>query len=217
MLSPGDRFGGGTLNYCDGGRYSGARPGESAPTGRGGSGAGPASTSASTQASFGIDAEFTTFGGPTPLGFPRGTKYWEPNKAGFTGGGQIGYNLQSGNFVYGVEADFNYVSNKASVTQATAILFVPSLTSTTKLDWMGTVRGRLGVALSPTLIYVTGGWAFAHFEDTVYRPRHNHPRERQQDIFGMDCRRRRRAYVRPQLDGEDRGALRRLWQVERFR
>jgi len=31
---------------------------------------------------------------------------------------------------------------------------------------MGTVRGRLGVTFSPTLIYVTGGWAFAHFEDT---------------------------------------------------
>jgi outer membrane immunogenic protein len=115
------------------------------------------------------NAEFTTFGGPTPLGFPIGTKYWEPNKAGFTGGGQIGYNLQSGNFVYGVEADFNYVSNKASVTHVTAFI-VPSLTSTTKLDWMGTVRGRLGVALSPTLIYVTGGWAFAHFEDTVTAP-----------------------------------------------
>jgi outer membrane immunogenic protein len=115
------------------------------------------------------DADFTTLGGPSAFAFPRGTTYWSPNKAGFTGGGQVGYNFQSGNFVYGVEADFNYVSNKASVTQA-AVTIVPSITSTTKLDWMGTVRGRLGVALSPTLIYVTGGWAFAHFEDTVTAP-----------------------------------------------
>ena len=35
-------------------------------------------------------AEFTDFGGPTPLAFPRGTTYWSPNEAGFTGGGQIG-------------------------------------------------------------------------------------------------------------------------------
>jgi outer membrane immunogenic protein len=117
-------------------------------------------------------AEFTALGlvgGLQPFGFPNGTKYWSPDKAGFTGGGQVGYNFQSGGFVYGVEADLNFVSNKASVTQA-AVTIVPTLTSTTKLDWMGTVRGRLGVALSPTLIYVTGGWAFAHFEDTVTTP-----------------------------------------------
>jgi outer membrane immunogenic protein len=118
------------------------------------------------------DAKFTALGqvgGLQPLAFPNGTTYWSPNEAGFTGGGQLGYNLQSGNFVYGVEADLNFVSNKASVTQATNII-VPSITSTTKLDWMGTVRGRLGVTLSPTLVYVTGGWAFAHFEDTVTVP-----------------------------------------------
>jgi outer membrane immunogenic protein len=109
-------------------------------------------------------AEFTDFGGNTPLAFPRGTKYWSPDEAGFTGGGQIGYNFQSGNFVYGVEADFNYVSNKASATFAGNPFGL--LTTTTKLDWMGTVRGRLGVTFSPTLVYVTGGWAFAHFEDT---------------------------------------------------
>ena len=109
-------------------------------------------------------AEFTDYGGATPLAFPRGTTYWSPDKAGFTGGGQVGYNFQSGNFVYGVEADFNYVNNNASITQP-GNPFGP-ITTTTKLDWMGTVRGRLGVTLSPTLIYVTGGWAFAHFKDT---------------------------------------------------
>jgi outer membrane immunogenic protein len=109
-------------------------------------------------------AEYTDFGGPTQLSFPRGTKYWTPNEAGFTGGGQVGYNLQSGNFVYGVEADFNFVSNKASATFA-GNPFGP-LTTTTKLDWMGTARVRAGVTFSPTLLYVTGGWAFAHFKDT---------------------------------------------------
>ncbi len=109
-------------------------------------------------------AEFTDFGGPTPLAFPRGTTYWSPDKAGFTGGGQVGYNFQSSNFVFGVEADLNYVSNKSSITLP-GVPFGP-ITATSKLDWMATVRGRLGVAFSSTLFYVTGGWAFAHFEDT---------------------------------------------------
>jgi outer membrane immunogenic protein len=115
-------------------------------------------------------ADFTTLGGSTAFAFPRGTTYWSPNEAGFTGGGQVGYNFQSGSFVYGVEADFNYVDNKASVTQPSANFIVPSITSTTKLEWMGTVRGRVGVAFAPTLFYITGGWAFAHFKDTVTAP-----------------------------------------------
>jgi outer membrane immunogenic protein len=115
-------------------------------------------------------AEFTDWGrGLQPFAFPIGTTFWSPSHAGFTGGGQAGYNFQSGNFVFGIEADFNFVSNKASATLP-AGFFVPTVTATSKLDWMGTVRGRLGVALSSTLIYATGGWAFAHFEDTVTGP-----------------------------------------------
>ena len=34
------------------------------------------------------------------------------NKTGFIGGGQIGYNWQSGNFVFGVEADGSWLSVK---------------------------------------------------------------------------------------------------------
>ena len=117
-------------------------------------------------------AEFTDLGAVAffqPFGFPNGTTYWSPKKAGFTGGGQIGYNFQSGNIVYGVEADLNFVSNKASATIPAGFVAGTIITSS-KLDWMGTVRGRLGVTLSPTLLYVTGGGAFAHFEDTWTAP-----------------------------------------------
>jgi outer membrane immunogenic protein len=111
-------------------------------------------------------AEFTELGDPFGAGaaFPPGTTYWTPKKAGFTGGGQAGYNFQTGNVVYGIEADLNFVSNKASATFPAQ--FGGTVTTSSKLDWMATVRGRLGVTLSPTLIYVTGGWAVAHFEDT---------------------------------------------------
>lgn len=107
-------------------------------------------------------AEFTDLGddGSTAYAFAPGTTFWTPNKAGFTGGGQLGYNFQAGNFVYGLEADLNWANNKATVT-------FPGSTAATKLNWMATVRGRLGLALSsPTLIYVTGGLALAEFRDT---------------------------------------------------
>jgi outer membrane immunogenic protein len=34
------------------------------------------------------------------------------------------------------------------------------MTFTGRVDWLATVRGRLGITMSPTLLYVTGGAAF---------------------------------------------------------
>jgi outer membrane immunogenic protein len=98
---------------------------------------------------------------------PAGTRFWSPNAAGGTIGGQIGYNFQSGNIVYGLEADLNWVDGSTS-----AIIGKPTFSTvaaSTELSWFGTVRGRLGVTFSPTLIYVTGGAAAAHFKD-VWSP-----------------------------------------------
>ncbi|MBX9773147.1 MAG: porin family protein [Xanthobacteraceae bacterium] len=96
---------------------------------------------------------------------PRGVEFWKPHRAGFAGGGQIGYNFQSGSVVYGLEADFSGVSNKYSTTVVTPG-FNSTVNVSTQLNWMATVRGRLGVTLSPTLLYVTGGLAVAHFKDS---------------------------------------------------
>lgn len=74
------------------------------------------------------------------------------------GGGQIGYNWQRGYFVFGVEADFQggNISDKATWTLAT---------SKSDVDWFGTVRGRLGYAIGPTLVYATGGFAYGHVDN----------------------------------------------------
>jgi outer membrane immunogenic protein len=89
--------------------------------------------------------------------------FWSTDPAGFTFGGQAGYNLQAGNFVYGIEGDLNWVDAKASAT------FVPfpggNVAATTKLEWMASIRGRLGLAFGPALFYGTGGVAWAHFSD----------------------------------------------------
>ena len=94
--------------------------------------------------------------------------------SGFIGGGQIGYNWQAGLFVWGVETDFQWanITGSATVTNSTQL---DSLTTTTvtaagsqKIDWFGTLRGRLGwTPTPPLLIYATGGLAYGHVKTDV--------------------------------------------------
>ncbi|MFT0891639.1 outer membrane protein [Pseudochelatococcus sp. G4_1912] len=84
------------------------------------------------------------------------------NNGGFTGGGQVGYNYQFGQFVAGLEADINYADLKRSSNYALA--FDPALGafggSNNGIEWFGTVRARLGVAFDRALVYATGGFAY---------------------------------------------------------
>jgi outer membrane immunogenic protein len=89
--------------------------------------------------------------------------FWSPTQAGVTVGGQIGYNWQTGNFVYGLEGDLSWVDGKSSATIVPN--FGPNVSASTNLDWFGTVRGRLGYATGPALFYVTGGFAAAGVSD----------------------------------------------------
>jgi outer membrane immunogenic protein len=82
---------------------------------------------------------------------------------GFIGGAQAGYNWQSGKWLLGVEADIDGVNAKSSSTipfpGSTAA--VPLSTSFSReLDWLATVRGRVGITVTPALLlYATGGLA----------------------------------------------------------
>jgi outer membrane immunogenic protein len=92
--------------------------------------------------------------------------FWRDTGTAFTGGGQIGYNVQSGRFVYGIEADLNWsnASNDLSFPHP-RLPFLGNVIGSTRMDWLATIRGRLGITMSPTLLYVTGGVAFAHVKD----------------------------------------------------
>jgi outer membrane immunogenic protein len=83
---------------------------------------------------------------------------------GFFGGGGAGYNWQTGNWVWGLEADIQYADQQGSATFAcgAACGAIPvSETLNERLDWFGTVRGRLGFTVTPTvLLYATGGLAY---------------------------------------------------------
>lgn len=76
------------------------------------------------------------------------------NQEGGSVGGQIGYNWQVGEVVFGVEADLQY----ADLTDDYS--FLNGSRVRTNLDYFGTVRARLGYAFDMFLPYVTGGLAY---------------------------------------------------------
>jgi outer membrane immunogenic protein len=89
------------------------------------------------------------------------------SKGSFIGGGQIGYNFQSGAFVAGMEADIQGLANQnsGSTTIHTGGGRGGFITSTVSVDrsqsYFGTVRARLGYLATPALlIYGTGGLAY---------------------------------------------------------
>jgi outer membrane immunogenic protein len=102
------------------------------------------------------------------------------NPHGWLGGAQAGYNSQVGNAIFGFETDLSYGSirgdgtapgaplttniffaGKPPVTTVTAYQF--AIAAAQKLDWLGTVRGRLGYTpFDRFLIFATGGFAYGH-------------------------------------------------------
>jgi outer membrane immunogenic protein len=68
----------------------------------------------------------------------------------------------------GVEADVDYgfeTSKQTTFNSAFATTLVPdgtiAIAHKDTLNWFGTVRGRLGAAVGPALVYGTGGFAWA--------------------------------------------------------
>jgi outer membrane immunogenic protein len=107
------------------------------------------------------------------------------------GGGQVGYNWQAGNLLIGFETDFQFTGQKGSSTGICAGGAAPDTlvngvctpghigdtdpfnvgafpvisTINQKLEWFGTVRGRVGWLVVPTIVtYATGGLAYGRVE-----------------------------------------------------
>ena len=81
----------------------------------------------------------------------------------FVGGGQIGCNLQIRRYVWGIEADAQWLSAKPRIA-VTGALFTGdpfTITNSVKNDWLATVRARAGIVSDRSMIYVTGGVAFS--------------------------------------------------------
>jgi outer membrane immunogenic protein len=95
--------------------------------------------------------------------------------SGFIGGGQIGYNFQTGAFLWGIETDFQGadVKGNASVTNTVATFigggpFSFTSTGSQRIDWFGTLRARVGwLPTNSLLLYATGGLAYGHTESAA--------------------------------------------------
>jgi outer membrane immunogenic protein len=91
------------------------------------------------------------------LGYQWGRTTHNPtHPSGIAGGVQGGYNWQTGQFVFGAEADLT-----ASAARDT---FAPWKFSN---PWFGTLRGRAGIAINRVLIYGTLGLAFGGLEAEI--------------------------------------------------
>ena len=78
-------------------------------------------------------------------------------------GGTLGYNLQTGTWVWGVEGDVGASWIKGADT---ATCGIPGCE--TKNDWFGTARGRIGYGgYSNWMPYITGGAAFGDIKATT--------------------------------------------------
>jgi outer membrane immunogenic protein len=87
----------------------------------------------------------------------------------FIGGGQFGFNYQTGVWVLGIETDIAWRNRTDSVSYVLNP-FSDNLTLSDEQKWAGTLRGRIGLtsaAMSNWLFYVTGGLAYGSFEHSV--------------------------------------------------
>ncbi len=104
----------------------------------------------------------------------------------FGGGLFTGYNIQSGSFVYGVEADANYTLDRtnasalggrnisgayadtASTNDTLSATGALAVTSKSRLNWDGSMRLRAGVLAAPSLlVFATGGLAVGQTQRTT--------------------------------------------------
>jgi len=99
----------------------------------------------------------------------------DDDEDGFLLGAHAGYNVQFGSFVVGVEGDIEWAdiggdNNGFTVTRidpvtGAAIAGPFTLSRGSDLEFIGSLRARIGFAFDRTLIYATGGLAFASFDD----------------------------------------------------
>jgi outer membrane immunogenic protein len=108
------------------------------------------------------------------------TSQLSTGNGGFIGGAQFGYNhMLSPMFLAGVEADIQHSSLRGNASTSTQVLtdttsgpntgtWLTNLATSRGLDYIGTIRGRLGATVTPSLLlYVTGGLAYGRVKSST--------------------------------------------------
>lgn len=111
---------------------------------------------------------------PVPVGGDLSTNCGRGSS--FIGGAQVGYNFQSGAWVFGLEADgawqelINRSFTRFGANGANPMGGIANDTAylRSEMNALGTFRGRIGYAPSNWLIYATGGLAFGDVKNSVF-------------------------------------------------
>jgi len=101
------------------------------------------------------------FVGPNGTGRAGPAVSFSNNLNGLIGGGQIGYNWQTGMWVLGAEADLDGSNQNATSCVHPAV--TPAITTdcvNARVRSFGTMRGRLGIAVDRWMVYGTGGFGW---------------------------------------------------------
>ena len=110
----------------------------------------------------------------TPFGTDRCGRHSGPGSdstsaKGALFGGQLGYNWQAGNFVLGVEGDYDGASINGSQQVVFPSILAPSGNTNgfmvhENINSLATIRGRIGYTWGPGLLYFTGGGAWENVQ-----------------------------------------------------
>jgi outer membrane immunogenic protein len=98
-------------------------------------------------------------------GFANFDLNWESH--GAFGGGEVGYNWQSGNLVFGIEADGaggNINGNDNNIANP------PAAVDANKLKWVASLRARGGITVDRLMLFFDGGWATGDITHTNTNP-----------------------------------------------
>jgi len=116
----------------------------------------------------------------TSIFSPPHTGHSSSTEGAFLGGGYVGYNFQRGPWVLGVEGNVDgttlnntshcHVENSGAGNAAPGSCFPGAYSYTIKMPWEAAVRGRLGWVWKESLLYVSGGAAWANFQSTFTTP-----------------------------------------------
>lgn len=87
--------------------------------------------------------------------------------SGALGGVTFGYNWQRSNVVFGLETDIDASSIRRSFQGQVINGFGDAVSAEKDLNYVSTIRGRLGFVFNKVLFYGTGGFAFGHVSNTV--------------------------------------------------
>jgi len=104
----------------------------------------------------------TSWSVPATVAFPALSSSLNDN--GGVVGGTVGANFQTGEFVFGVEGDWDYSGINTGTTSTVCAV---SGSCQTGNNWIATLRGRVGYAADRVLFFGTAGGAFADMQTTL--------------------------------------------------